>query len=80
VQASISGGTGWMPVRVRGLVAGKRLRVRQADAVGVRELGPGAGDEPWYSAWPDTDGACGFTFVIRLPDTGGPVRLTVWQQ
>lgn len=79
-QATISGGAGWAPIRVRGLLAGKRLHVRQADAAGSRELGPGSGDEPWYSAWPDAQGACGFTFLIHLPDGGNPTRLTVWQE
>jgi hypothetical protein len=79
IEAEVSGGTNWIPLRVRGMTAGKRLHVRQTDAAGVRELGPGAPDEPWYNAWPDADGACGFTFLVKMPEGGGAVKLEIWQ-
>jgi hypothetical protein len=79
VEAEITGGGNWIPVRVRGMRPGMRLHVRQADSAGDRELGPGAPDEPWYNAWPDANGACGFTFLVKTPGDGGPMRLTVWQ-
>ena len=61
------------------MIASKPLHVRQTDASGARELGPGAPDEPWYNAWPDADGKCGFTFLVKMPDAGGSVKLEVWQ-
>ena len=78
-ELELTGGAGWVPVRVRGMTPGKALRVRQTDAAGSRELGPGAPDEPWYSAWPDEEAFCGFTFLVKLPEGGGPVRLAVRQ-
>ncbi len=79
IEAEVSGGADWIPIRVRGMTAGKRLHVRQSDAAGARELGPGAPDEPWYSAWPDADETCGFTFLVKMPDAGGSAKLEVWQ-
>ena len=61
------------------MTPGKRLHVRQLDALGSHRLGPGAADEPWHSAWPDRDGRCGFTLLLKLPDAEQPVRLQVWQ-
>lgn len=78
-EVEISGGWGWIPVRVRGMTPGKPLRVIHTDAQGSRELGPGAPDEPWYSAWPDAEGTCGFTFLVEMPDDGGSVRLLIEQ-
>jgi len=79
IDAEIGGGADWLPVRVRGFDPGRPLQVRQTDSTGTRMLGPGAPDEPWYSAWPTGDGRCGFTFLIRADPTGAPVRLEVWQ-
>jgi hypothetical protein len=79
VEGGLTGGVGWVPVRVRGMTPGKPLHVRQTDATGSRELGPGAPDEPWYSAWPDANGTCGFTFLARMPEGGGPIRLVMGQ-
>lgn len=76
-QAELSGGAGWLPVRVRGLIAGRPLQVWQRDAGGRRKLGPGAPDEPWYSAWPDADSRCGFTFLVRMPEDGRSVSLEI---
>jgi hypothetical protein len=79
IEAEVTGGANWIPIRVRGMTPGERLHVRQADAMGDRELGPGAPEEPWYSAWPDAKGTCGFTFLVKMPESGGAVRLEVWQ-
>jgi hypothetical protein len=79
LDAEVTGGGGGIPVRVRGMTPGKRLHVRQLDALGSHRLGPGAADEPWHSAWPDRDGRCGFTLLVKLPDAEQPVRLQVWQ-
>lgn len=83
-DVEISGGAGWLPVRVRGMAPGRPLEVRQTDASGARDLGPGAPDEPWYSAWPeaaerssDARPSCGFTFLVKMPETGGPIRLEI---
>jgi hypothetical protein len=79
IEAQIEGGTDWLPVRVSGFGAGKPLCVRQTDSTGARMLGPGAADEPWYSAWPAGEGRCGFTFLVRADPTGAPVRIEAWQ-
>jgi len=79
VAAEISGGTDWIPVRLMGLDPSKPLQVRQTDSTGARMLGPGATDEPWYSAWPTGDGKCGFTLLVRTDPDGGPVRIEAWQ-
>lgn len=78
-EVILEGGVNWVPVRIRGMRPDRPLRARQADAAGRRLLGPGQPDEPWYAAWPDDDGLCGFTLLVRLPEAGGPVRLQVWQ-
>ncbi|NPV46381.1 MAG: hypothetical protein HPY69_05465 [Armatimonadetes bacterium] len=75
----LEGGANWVPLRIGGMRPDRSLHARQVDAAGRRLLGPGHPDEPWYSAWPDGDGLCGFTLLVRLPDAGGPVRLQVWQ-
>ena len=80
IEATISGGTDWIPVRVRGLQPGKPLHVRQTDSTGTRELGPGAPGEPWYNAWPAADGKCGFTFLVQTDPGGGAVRIEGWQE
>jgi hypothetical protein len=85
IVAQVTGGTDWIPVKVQGLQAGfaagagRALHVRQTDAGGTRELGPGAPGEAWYNAWPDAAGKCGFTFLVRTPESGGEVKLEVWQ-
>lgn len=78
-EIELSGGAGWLPVRVSGMRAGKPLRVWQTDGDGRRQLGPGGADEPWYSAWPADRGTCGFTFLVKMPAAGGTVRLEVSQ-
>lgn len=78
-EVVLEGGANWVPVRIRGMRPDRPLRARQIDADGRRLLGPGQPDEPWYAAWPDGDGQCGFTLLVRLPDAGGAVRLQVWQ-
>ena len=77
--AQLTGGTDWIPVKLRGMQPGKRLHVRQTDAAGTRDLGPGAPGEPWYNAWPDADGKCGFTFLAKMPADGGAVKLEISQ-
>jgi len=79
VEAQIEGGADWLPVRVRGFDPSKPLLARQTDSTGTRMLGPGAPDEPWYSAWPAEGGQCGFTFLIRADPAGAPVRIEAWQ-
>ena len=79
IACEIAGGADWVPVRVVGFQPGKRLHVRQTDASGSRELGPGAPDEPWYNAWPAKDARCGFTFLIRTGRAGEAVKLEAWQ-
>ena len=75
----ISGGTDWVPLRVRGLDPTRPLHVRQIDTNGARELGPGAPGEPWCNAWPTDEPGCGFTFLIKASGDGEPIRLQVWQ-
>jgi len=41
-------------------------------------VGAGAPDEPWYNAWPDAGGMCGFT-SCEDAEGGGPVRLSIRQ-
>jgi len=79
VACEVTGGADWVPLRVVGFQPGRKLHVRQTDASGSRELGPGAPDEPWYNAWPARDGQCGFTFLIRTDTAGEPVKLEAWQ-
>lgn len=78
-EVELTGGYNWVPVRVRGLRPGLPLRVTQTDALGRRELGPGAPGEPWYAAWPDGEGTCGFTFLVALPAGAEAVRVEVRQ-
>ena len=75
----IASGTDWVPVRVVGLQAGRRLHVRQTEASGARELGPANPDEPWCNAWPDEGTRCGFTFLVKTNGDGSPLKLEVWQ-
>jgi hypothetical protein len=75
---TLSGGTDWLPLRVSGMQPGRPLHVRQSDAAGDRDLGPGAPDEPWYSAWPSGAG-CGFTFLVKCPPGNGPITLDISQ-
>ncbi|MBM3475195.1 MAG: hypothetical protein FJX75_18185 [Armatimonadetes bacterium] len=77
VDARIEGGTDWLPVRLRGFDPGKPLQARRTDSTGTRPLGPGAADEPWYSAW--RAGQCGFTLLVPADPGGGPVRIEAWQ-
>jgi hypothetical protein len=79
LDARIAGGADWLPIRVRGLDPNKPLQVRQTDSRGERMLGPGAPDEPWYSAWPANGGTCGFTFLVRTDPSGAPLRIEAWQ-
>jgi hypothetical protein len=85
VVAQVTGGTDWVPVKLRGMQPGKPLHVRQTDAAGTaapgaaRDLGPGAPGEPWYNAWPDSPGKCGFTFLVKMPEDGGAVKLEISQ-
>ena len=79
VDAQIVGGTDWLPVRLRGFDPGKPLLVRRTDATGARMVGPGAPDEPWYSAWPTAAGKCGFTLLVPADPAGAPVRIEAWQ-
>jgi len=79
VEAEIAGGTDWVPVRLRGFDSSKPLHVLQKDSPGERALGPGAPDEPWYSAWPTGGRGCGFTLLLCTDPGGGPVRIRAWQ-
>ena len=81
VECEVSGGADWVPIRVSALDPGLPLHVRQFDAEGFHDLGPGALGEPWYNAWPmdDEEGKCGFTFLVKMPADGAPVKLAVWQ-
>jgi hypothetical protein len=79
VDARIIGGADWLPVRLRGFDQGKPLQARRTDSTGTTPLGPGAADEPWYSAWPAGGGQCGYTLLVRTDPGGGPVRIEAWQ-
>ena len=79
VEATLSGGADWVPVRVSGFDASRPLRVEQTDSTGARTLGPGAEGEPWYNAWTAEDGTCGFTFLVKTDPTGEPVKLVIRQ-
>ena len=78
---SLTGGADWVPVRVVGCLPGVPLHVRQTDSTGTRLLGPANPEEPWYNAWPDPQdpGKCGFTFLVKKPAGGEPVKLSVSQ-
>jgi hypothetical protein len=78
-RLTLTGGTDWLPLRIGGMTPGKPLHVRQTDAGGSRDLGSAAPGEPWYSAWPQRSGRCGFTLLVRRPDGTGPVHLEAWQ-
>lgn len=78
-RLTLSGGTDWLALRLGGMAPGKPLRVRQTDPTGSQDLGPAVVGEPWYSAWPQGSGKCGFTLLVRMPPGGGPVQLEAWQ-
>jgi hypothetical protein len=76
-EFTISGGMDWMAVKVGGFQRIGHLRLWRIADDGTRvPLHAGDGD-PWYISWPDGDGGIGHTFLVSLPEGGGPLRLRV---
>ena len=76
-EFTISGGADWMAVKVGGFQRIGHLRLWRIADDGTRvPLHAGDGD-PWYISWPDGDGGIGHTFLVNLPEGGGPLRLRV---
>jgi hypothetical protein len=70
-----------MAVRVSGFSRAGALDMRQDAAQGPTGTQPRAAvphqGDPWFISWPDADGTFGYTFLVKLPADGGPLRLRV---